>query len=322
MRSWWHDLFFQDFEKLEDGSVRACKMHDMVVDFGRFLGDEWKELDSSEGNNSIPKETRHLSVRREKGSTYVLPKMLAGAEKLRSLTISDDKDDAEDLCNLCIQAKRLRSLDFYCGSVDKFPKEVGNLIHLRLLSLSCSKLKTLPESICKLVNLQSLYLRGCSSLEKLPDGMERLVSLRCLDVSHCNSLIYSRGQMGRLTFLEDLWGIEVVCDGNGNGNGNDEQFSLRDLENFCHLRSLKMKMIGSKIDVNEARLANLRSKIHLSYLEVIASRAIGKGGNAIRRFLDPPAETTVRLVLPERRRNLIKRRIIEFLSETVAWLTS
>ncbi|RYR23994.1 hypothetical protein Ahy_B02g057489 isoform A [Arachis hypogaea] len=70
----------------------------------------------------------------------------------------------------------------------KFSEEIGEkeetseLINLRYLDLSWSAVKTLPESLCNLCNLQTLKLEGCSKLTMLPNGMYNLVNLRHLNI--------------------------------------------------------------------------------------------------------------------------------------------
>ncbi|XP_057743214.1 putative disease resistance RPP13-like protein 1 isoform X2 [Arachis stenosperma] len=91
-----------------------------------------------------------------------------------------------DLCGLFAQLKRLRVLSFKffpLGDHDSLLDSIGDLIHLRYLDLSHSPIKTLPESMCKFYNLQTLKLYDCDSLEKLPSNMQDLVNLRHLDLS-------------------------------------------------------------------------------------------------------------------------------------------
>jgi disease resistance protein RPM1 len=52
--------------------------------------------------------------------------------------------------------KLLRVLDFEDAPIDYLPQEVGNLFHLKHLSLRRTKVKILPKSVGRLLNLQTL----------------------------------------------------------------------------------------------------------------------------------------------------------------------
>ena len=55
--------------------------------------------------------------------------------------------------------KLMKTMDFEGAPIDYIPKEVGNLLHLRYLSLRDTKVKMLPKSIGKLH-----YLETCGIL--------------------------------------------------------------------------------------------------------------------------------------------------------------
>ncbi|GKV50593.1 hypothetical protein SLEP1_g57296 [Rubroshorea leprosula] len=269
--------FFQDLEIFEDGSIWRCKIHDITVDFARFfMGNEFMSKDLHSDVELSLEKTRHLLVRQMSGTSFP---MLLGAENLRgltifyiheketsqqSLTISDihEKETSQALCKLFIEPNCVRSLNFYWGRIDGLPKEVGKLLHLRSLNLS---------------------------YRELPNKMEKLVNLRHLDMTGCSSLTFFPRGIGRLTSLRDLWGIKV-----GLHHTTDGAFRLGDLENLCHLRVLMMKIVGSKIDANEARQAKLQSKIHLKDLELILDPWHSHHGDYFIEVLNPPSHTKVR----------------------------
>ncbi|KAL1828126.1 hypothetical protein ACET3Z_006538 [Daucus carota] len=62
------------------------------------------------------------------------------------------------------------------------PESIGRLNKLVRLTLSFNKnLETLPNTICDLRALESLYIGGCSSVEALPLGLGNIKSLQVLD---------------------------------------------------------------------------------------------------------------------------------------------
>ncbi|RWR88077.1 Disease resistance protein [Cinnamomum micranthum f. kanehirae] len=103
----------------------------------------------------------------------------------------------------------------------------NHMCSLRVLDLSSTRIKALPESISNLKNLRALLLWNCEFLEEvpslsnleelrlldlsftaireLPSGMEVMVKLQCLRLHWTKALrVFSPGIIPRLSFLEEL----------------------------------------------------------------------------------------------------------------------
>ncbi|GLT98090.1 hypothetical protein SLE2022_156120 [Rubroshorea leprosula] len=262
--------FFQDFD-IWDGRICYFKMHDMVHDFGKYLAvDEFAmEVVESDHLNTNSTKHRHLFVMVDKRMTF--PTFIPGAKKLRTLVTSTGEDalTPNALRSLFNHCKRLRTLGFtvpdahnqLCGKV---PEEVGKLMHLRYMSLSFNeKLERLPEALCNILNLESLILRGCQNLKHLPELIGKLLNLRFLSTSGCLALTHYPKDIRKLTSLRTVTGVIARADRN-----DDKEFSLADLGNLKHLRTIRMKVVGNSIDKEEARKAELQNVEELViYLE-------------------------------------------------------
>ncbi|GLU07683.1 hypothetical protein SLE2022_246310 [Rubroshorea leprosula] len=177
--------FFHDFQLDPDGLKSTWKMHDILHDFAQFLMiNDGIVIQVNPGGNSVidlsSRNARYLTACIPEG--HCLPTSIYGAEKLRSLMIISGENAITNEAVRIIfnQAKQLRLVDFGChnASMDTIPKEIGNLIRLRHINFSGSKIKRLPRSLCELYNLQYLNLDNSECLENLPDEIGNLINLR------------------------------------------------------------------------------------------------------------------------------------------------
>ncbi|KAH9782666.1 putative disease resistance RPP13-like protein 1 [Citrus sinensis] len=133
------------------------------------------------------------------------------------------------LSDLLPKFKKLRmlSLEGYC--IGELPIPFEDLRLLRFLNLADTDIRSLPESTCKLLNLEILILRNCSRLIKLPPKMRNLINLRHLDIRGATLLkempfgmkelkklqilynfIVGKGETA--SGLEDLGSLNFLCD--------------------------------------------------------------------------------------------------------------
>jgi hypothetical protein len=82
-------------------------------------------------------------------------------------------------------------------------ESIGKIKHLRYLNLSSTAINRLPDSICKLCNLQTLNLSSCKDLSELPRDMWKLINLRHLDIIG-TAIKEMPMQLSRLKYLQTL----------------------------------------------------------------------------------------------------------------------
>lgn len=259
--------FFQDISIYDHvNRFIKCKMHDLVHDFGKFLAKDEivvKEVDSEESAAiNLSSNTRHLTMFIAEEAYPLIS--INGAEKLHTL-IASNSITPESLRAMFKRAKQLRMLDLSFASNssstnESIPEEIGSLIHLRYLDLSCNHhRKKLPKSMRRLCNLQYLDLTKNTALEKLPKWIGELSSLRFLQISLCTNVYHFPRSIRRLTNLRELNGIYIKAKGDSSG----ESLALKDLENMDQLRLLWIRLGGDVIDAEHVKRAKFDNKIHL-----------------------------------------------------------
>ncbi|KAG8646651.1 putative disease resistance protein RGA1 [Manihot esculenta] len=219
--------FFQDFEEY-DIFIR-CKMHDLVHDLALSLTqNEFSTITSS--TKHISKGVRHLLFL---SIPQNLPTLLQGLDHVRTAIFNTEEmsQSALDLCLLRFQY--LRMLDMSQVRLKVSLEKIGSLKHLRFLfSHEVSGIKKIPNSFCKLQNLQFLWLGEQftwlrENIEELPSEIRYLINLRFLIFSTKQKCLAKNG-LGCLTSLRFLWiqrsrYLEYLCE---------------DMQGLKHLRTL------------------------------------------------------------------------------------
>jgi len=262
--------FFQDFEKDEgDGSIYACKMHDMLHDFAQNLTkNECFSVDidgpAESKIDSFSRDARHFMVVFRNYDTDPLPATIHNFKKLRSLIVDGRRPSLMNaaLPKLIANLSCLRTLKLSGCGIEEVPSNIGKLIHLRHVDLSRNEIRELPEEMCELYKMLTLDVSSCHKLERLPDNIGRLVKLRHLSIRYWGSswFVKMRGVEG-LSSLRELNEFHV--------SGSDKESNIGDLRNLNHLQgSLTIRWLGDVKDPNEAKKAELKSKKHLTGLDL------------------------------------------------------
>jgi hypothetical protein len=260
--------FFQDFQKeAGDGSIYACKMHDMVHDLAQNLTkNECSSVDIDGPTelkiDSFSINARHSMVVFRNYNSF--PATIHSLKKLRSLIVDGYPSSMNaTLPNLIANLSCLRTLRLSRCGIEEVPSNIGKLIHLRHVDLSQNEFRELPEEMCELYNMLTLDVSLCEKLEKLPDNIEKLVKLRHLSVRvywSDSSFVKMRGVKG----LSSLRGLDEF-----HLSGSGEESNIEDLRNLNHLQgSLGIKWLGDVKDPDEVKKAELKSKKYLTELDL------------------------------------------------------
>ncbi|XP_011001373.1 PREDICTED: putative disease resistance protein RGA4 isoform X4 [Populus euphratica] len=259
--------FFQDFKTYDQEDIRF-KMHDIVHDFAQYMTKNEcltvnvNNLGGTTMETSIER-VRHLSMMLSNETSF--PVSIHKAKGLRSLLI-DTRDPSlgAALPDLFKQLTCIRLLNLSRSSIKEIPNEVGKLMHLRHLNLaSCYQLESLPETMCDLCNLQSLDVTWCDSLKELPNAIGKLIKLRHLWVYGSGVAFIPKG-IERITCLRTL-DVFTVC---GGGENESKAANLRELKNLNHIGgNLKIwNLRGGVEDASDAAEAQLKNKKRLRCL--------------------------------------------------------
>ncbi|KAL1329043.1 putative disease resistance RPP13-like protein 1 [Arachis hypogaea] len=239
-------------------------MHDLLHDLALFLaGDFYGRFEELGDAVNVYTRTRHLSC---KSPNHLVSKNFSSISKVESLrtflstNVVSKSDNIDDVtCTPILKLKYLRVLSLLSfKALDVLPRQIGKLTYLRYLDLSRTCIRTLPESLCDLYNLQTLKLVGCSSLTMLPNGMHKLVNLQ-----HLNILGTPLKEMPRgMSKLQHLHTLSYFIVGKHKDNGIQE-LELLNLYEFCHIKKLE-----NVVDVKEARSARIIDKKHIDNLRL------------------------------------------------------
>ncbi|KAF2307979.1 hypothetical protein GH714_034035 [Hevea brasiliensis] len=155
--------FLQDFEDC-DWFIK-CKMHDLVHDLALSLTqNEFSTITST--TTHISKSVRHLLFPDFTSLPQGLSTRLQDLEHVRTALFMRTEEISQSALDLCLSRFHyLRMLDLSESKLEVPLERIGSLKHLRLLFLP--EIKKVPNSICKLQNLQSLLLRT----EELPNDI-------------------------------------------------------------------------------------------------------------------------------------------------------
>ncbi|KAL7234403.1 hypothetical protein ACSBR1_017913 [Camellia fascicularis] len=262
------------FQPSSGGESSKFVMHDLINDLAQSVAGYtcFRLEDKLKAQEQCPKwkSARHSSYMQSKFDAIKKFETFYEAENVRTflpLSLSEDRYcylTSKVPLELLPKMKRLRVLSLNRYEIGELiPKSIGDLKHLRYLNFSYTNIKTVPESLGTLYNLQTLMLRHCPKLKKLPADMGNLINLRHLNMIGSNSLEEMPRGIGKLTSLQTLSNFIVMKD-----NG----FRIRELGNLIHLGgTLSISGIENVVDPLDARGVCLNGKQGIDVLTMVWS---------------------------------------------------
>ncbi|EYU40935.1 hypothetical protein MIMGU_mgv1a027109mg [Erythranthe guttata] len=205
--------------------ITYYNMHDLVHD-----------LASSILNSRINDQVRYMGLQSISVESSDIPNEQARC--LRSLLFN-----GEICARMFSEFKSLHVLILMSDGGEELPSTIKELIHLRCLDISRTRIKCLPDSVGELYHLQTL--RVCNLLEKLPTTTRHLAGLRHLHIPR----IELPPEMARLTSLRTLPYFGV---GDEKGCGIGELRSLKNL--VGELEIYNLEKVQSKEEATSADL--------------------------------------------------------------------
>ncbi|CAD6268901.1 unnamed protein product [Miscanthus lutarioriparius] len=206
------------------GMMESCRVHDMVLDLICSLSSEenFVTIHNNMGHSSGSKKVRRLSLQNSKASHGKPEATLSIEHNARSVIVFGSVPTVLENFSI-LHVLDLEGCDL---SQSNSLKYLGNLLHLRYLSLRHTHIDQLPEEIgnlqfLQIVDVESSSWKGSPSLPSSIVGLTQLMSLR-IDYS----ITVPEG-IGSLIGLEELLHLCIDCEG-------------KMLEELAHLTQLKV----------------------------------------------------------------------------------
>ncbi|XP_048495331.1 putative disease resistance RPP13-like protein 1 [Beta vulgaris subsp. vulgaris] len=263
---YFRDLLARSFFQMSYSKKNHFVMHDLIHDLAAYIMGEFGLMLEPNISHVVMGTPRHISLKQSKYETAERFGPTACTDRLRTfLPIGSFSSQyryyiSTNLLHSMQMFGCLRLLSLSGYSITSIPPSIGSLKHLRYLDCSCTFIKELPESICDLLNLQTLLLYNCEQLSILPVMMRNLIHLRHLNI-HGTCIEEMPEHIGRLSCLQTLTDF-VASDSHGS--------SIRELGELSQLRgNLRISGLENVVAEADAFAANLRGKEHLVELALV-----------------------------------------------------
>ncbi|KAJ4746761.1 Disease resistance protein (CC-NBS-LRR) [Rhynchospora pubera] len=261
------DLILRNLLEIEESEYDQyffCKIHDLLRSFAEDLGKcenfKMRRGELSHRPQSLIK-LRRLSIE----GTVVDSEFFSKEKSVRTLFLQNNYL-VDFLPSKLLSFSHIRIIDLCVSNITSLPHFLCDLVHLRYLNACGTKLKSLPNSIGNLKKLVYLNLGDCEQLSYVPPSIVNLLDLRFLCLCRTQVEAFPAG-LRKLTKLVDLHGLKP------SKNKYLNRFSsLEDLEALSQLSKLELESLENVYDINVAKKANLKEKVHLKNLSFSYTR--------------------------------------------------
>ncbi|KAL6292278.1 hypothetical protein ACE6H2_000420 [Prunus campanulata] len=266
------------------GTIKTCRIHDLVRDLCLSKAEEENFLqvvNSSQRNEAISPfsssmvtkaaplgKVRRLAIYLNENADKLVPSRYEKDDHLRSLLYFGLKEWRRQCKRLILTMfkdfKFLRVLKVEGMNREaELPSEIGNMVHLRFLSLRGSNIKRIPASLGNLICLQTLDLRVEDSWLFIPNVIWKMKHVRHLYLPFFHRLrVSSKLKISTLHNLQTLYPVSSSnCD-------------LNDLTGLTNLRKLSITL-SSPLENLEEILKSIGSTLnHIRSLFVYTDLAV------------------------------------------------
>ncbi|XP_062162299.1 disease resistance protein RPM1-like [Alnus glutinosa] len=252
------------FGELDYGIEKKYRIHDLLHE---IILSKARELNLCQvleaGDTTSIGKSRCLSIHNVRENVFKTSEY----SRVRSIFLFNISEiPRSSIVKLFNKFKLLKVLDFEDASIDYLPQEVGNLFHLKSLSLRGTKVKILPKSMGRLQNLQTLNILE-TAVRELPIEILRLYKLRhILAHSHDYEIESSFHSLQGVKIHEGVGCLNnlqtlVIIEANHHGGGLFEE-----LEKLSQLRILGISRMTA--ERGRALCTSIQNLVHLKTLIV------------------------------------------------------
>ncbi|GMI75784.1 hypothetical protein like AT3G14470 [Hibiscus trionum] len=284
-REYFYDLLSRSFFQQSNNNRSLFVMPDLFIDLAQSVAGDFcfnmeHERHITDGQ-SYSEMARHVSFIPHQYDVSQRFETFKNMKPVRSVLALPTSYYQRGYCYLSSKVsqellpklKYLRVLSLSGYFIEELSSSIGELKHLRSLNLSKTAIRLLPQSIGSLLLLQMLILNQCKELTALPVEICKLSRLSRLDIKDTPKLQELPPGLGNLTSLRILPKFII-----GKAGG----LALRELKDLSLQGQLSIIGLHNVVDIQDARIANLRHKHDLKELALEWSNDCKKRDNQMK----------------------------------------